>query len=46
MTKLKNISTLPEINYSKKECKKDLKSFKEKLFELQNVFYADNRFGY
>ncbi len=45
MNKLKNISTLPLDKYSKKECKKNLKSFQKKLFELQNVFYADNRFG-
>jgi PPK2 family polyphosphate:nucleotide phosphotransferase len=45
MAKLKYISTLPDLKYSKKECQKDLKSLQAKLFILQNIFYADNRFG-
>lgn len=45
MTELRNVSTLPTDKYAKKECKKDLKAFHKKLFELQNVFYADARFG-
>ncbi|WP_018343958.1 PPK2 family polyphosphate kinase [Cytophaga aurantiaca] len=45
MTALRNIPTLPTDKYSKKECKKKLKAFHEKLFELQNIFYADARFS-
>lgn len=45
MTRLKDFSTLPPDGFSKKECKKELKTFHNKLFELQNVFYADSRFA-
>lgn len=45
MTKLKMISASPPKKYSKKECKKELTVFHKKLFELQNVFYADGRFA-
>lgn len=42
---IKEISTLPPKEYSKKQCKKDLKEFRKRLFELQNLFYADGRYG-
>jgi PPK2 family polyphosphate:nucleotide phosphotransferase len=45
MIKLNEYPTIPDEKYSKKECRKELKSFQERLFELQNVFYADNRFS-
>ena len=45
MTALRNISALPTNKYSKKECDKGLIAFHKKLFELQNVFYADARFA-
>jgi PPK2 family polyphosphate:nucleotide phosphotransferase len=45
MTKLKNIPTSPPDDVSRKECDKELKTFHKKLFELQNVFYADARFA-
>jgi PPK2 family polyphosphate:nucleotide phosphotransferase len=45
MTKLKHFSTLPPKEFSKKECHKELRAFHKKLFELQNVFYADGRFA-
>ena len=44
MTRLKNILTSPPKEYSKKECNKELTEFHKKLFELQNIFYADGRF--
>jgi PPK2 family polyphosphate:nucleotide phosphotransferase len=45
MIKLKAHPTLPDDKFSKKECEKELKILHEKLFELQNVFYADSRFA-
>lgn len=45
MTKLENFSTSPAENFSKKECKSGLKEFHKRLFDLQNVFYADARFA-
>jgi len=45
MAKLKNVSTLPPEGASQKECNEALKGFHQKLFELQNVFYADARFA-
>ena len=45
MTKLKNIPTSPPETFFKKECNKELAKYKKKLFELQNIFYADNRFA-
>ena len=45
MAKLKNVSTSPPKGASQKECNKALKGFHKKLFELQNVFYADARFA-
>ncbi len=45
MKKLKEISTLPPKQASKDECKDELTAFHKQLFELQNVFYADGRYG-
>ena len=45
MTKLEKIATLPPKQFSKKESNKGLSTFHKKLFELQNVFYADSRFA-
>jgi len=45
MIKLKDFSSLPPDKFSKKECNKGMKTFHKKLFELQNVFYADSRFA-
>ena len=45
MTKLKNIPTLPSETFSKKECNKELAKYEKKLFELQNIFYADGHFA-
>ena len=45
MNKLKNFSTSPPETFLKKECNKELAKYKKKLFELQNIFYADNRFA-
>ncbi len=38
-------SALPPKGFSKKDCKKKLKEIKEELYELQNMLYADNRYG-
>lgn len=45
MKKLKHISTLPADEFNKKFCKDQLSKLKKRLFELQNVFYADGRYG-
>lgn len=45
MAKLNHFSTMPPEAFSKEKCKKELTVFHKKLFELQNVFYADNRFA-
>lgn len=42
MKTLKDISTLPAAEYSKEACKKGLKEYREKLFALQNLFYANS----
>jgi len=44
-TELNDFPTLPSENFTKKKCKKELEGFHKKLFELQNVFYADARFA-
>lgn len=44
MIKLKNIFTTQLKDFSKKGCNKELATFRKKLFELQNVFYADGHF--
>lgn len=45
MTELKKNPTSPSEKFSKKECKKELSEFHKRLFDLQNVFYADARFA-
>ncbi len=45
MKELLQISTLPTNKYSKKFCNDALKEMHKKLFKLQDVFYADARFG-
>ena len=45
MIDLNTISTKPPSNISKSETKKDLAQLRKELFELQNKFYADGRFG-
>ena len=45
MIKLKEFSTLPPDKFLKNECNQEMKLFQKKLFELQNVFYADSRFA-
>jgi len=45
MIKLKNFLTSPPEKFSKQKCNKELEGFHKKLFDLQNVFYADARFA-
>ena len=45
MIELKNMATIPKEEFSKEECNKEMKILHNKLFELQNVFYADGRFS-
>ena len=45
MINLKSFPTSPPETFSKKDCEKELAGFHKKLFELQNVFYADSRFA-
>lgn len=45
MNSLIEISTFPSKKFSKKECYKELTDFHKRLFELQNMFYADARFA-
>ena len=45
MIDLDEISTKPSSSISKSEAKKDLVRLRKELFELQNKFYADGRFG-
>lgn len=45
MNNLNNISVEPIKNLSKEEIKEALKKMRKELFELQNKFYADGRFG-
>ena len=45
MEKLTEISTKPPKGLTKKYCKEQLTVFHKQLFELQNKFYADGRFG-
>ena len=39
------MATIPKEEFSKEECNKEMKILHNKLFELQNVFYADGRFS-
>jgi polyphosphate kinase 2 (PPK2 family) len=45
MIELRKYSTLPSSEFSKRECKKEMIAFQKKVFELQNIFYADGRFA-
>jgi PPK2 family polyphosphate:nucleotide phosphotransferase len=45
MKTLSIISTTPPSNMEKEVCKRELKSYQQKLFELQHKFYVDGRFG-
>jgi len=45
MNELKNFPTSPPETFLKKGCNEELAKYKKKLFELQNIFYADNRFA-
>ena len=45
MPKLKNVPTIPHKSFSQTICEKDLETFHQKLFDLQNKFYADGRYG-
>lgn len=45
MKVLKDISSLPPVDAIKGKCKEELKRYHKRLFELQNVFYADGRYG-
>lgn len=45
MIDLDKISTKPPQTISKSEAKKNLVQLRKELFELQNMFYADGRFG-
>ncbi|TNE33873.1 polyphosphate kinase [bacterium] len=45
MIKLSSILTTPDYSISKKETKKEFVELLKNLFELQNKFYADGRFG-
>ncbi len=45
MATLKNTPTSPSKAYSKKKCKKALATLQDKLFDLQNLFYADGRYA-
>lgn len=39
------ISTMPPAGYTKESCLQKLQECRHRLFDLQNMFYADNRFG-
>lgn len=45
MYRLSEISPLPPEGANKTTCKEELGTLRRHLFELQNVFYADRRFG-
>ncbi|MCB0777916.1 MAG: polyphosphate kinase, partial [Chitinophagaceae bacterium] len=45
MKRITSQPSLPPGNADKEHCKKELKRLKKELFELQNKFYADGRFG-
>jgi PPK2 family polyphosphate:nucleotide phosphotransferase len=45
MIDLNSISTKPDAQFEKEWCKEKLREYREQLFELQNVLYADGRFG-
>jgi polyphosphate kinase 2 (PPK2 family) len=45
MIELRDIATIPKEEYSKEESNKEMKTLHNRLFELQNVFFADARFS-
>jgi len=45
MNTLKQLAKSPDEKFTKEQCKKEMKAFHRKLFQLQNVFYADGRFS-
>ncbi|HEU4606510.1 MAG TPA: PPK2 family polyphosphate kinase [Chitinophagaceae bacterium] len=45
MISLRDYSTIAPDESNKKDCKQELKEIRKDLFELQNKFYADGRFG-
>ena len=45
MNTLQQSPTSPEGKFTKEECHEELKALRHKLFDLQNVFYADGRFS-
>jgi PPK2 family polyphosphate:nucleotide phosphotransferase len=45
LEKLKHISTTPTEEFTKKECESALVKLQQKLFDLQNLFYANGQYG-
>lgn len=45
MKDLKNTPTLPSEEFHKHHCKDELEALKNQLYDLQNKYYADGRFG-
>jgi len=45
MNTLKQSATSTENTFTRDECHKELKAFRHKLFDLQNMIYADGRFS-
>ncbi len=45
MNTLQQSPTSPEGKFTKEECNSGLRTFRHKLFDLQNLFYADGRFS-
>jgi len=45
MNTLKQSPTSPDDTFNKDECHKELRTYHNRLFDLQNMFYADGRFS-
>ncbi len=45
MNTLKQSATSPDDSFNKEKCHKEIRSYHNKLFDLQNLFYADGRFS-
>ena len=45
MPELQDIQTLPPGDAQRQVCEADLETYREKFFELQNLFYADGKYG-
>ena len=45
MSTLQQSPTSPDDTFDKEECHKGLRTYHNKLFDLQNMFYADGRFS-